>query len=186
MVGRPEFDRTRAVRQHGPIFGNTAKGVEVTMRGWCLGVVAGLLVGCGTTYIPNTNVEDTSENRKVIEFCEVYRHAMEEKDVGKLLAMASPRYHDDAGTPSGDDDTDYDASRLCSRTASRRTTAIRYEIKYQEVVFAENNHVVCKLQVHGELPRADDARRASGTTRWPTTSSISCPTATGYKIIAGM
>lgn len=109
-------------------------------RGW-LFVAVTALAGCGTTYIPNTTVEDTNDNRKVVSFCEVYRHAMEEKDVGKLLAIASPRYHDDAGTPAGDDDTDYDRLKAFLADRFSKTTSIRYEIKYHEVVYAENNHV---------------------------------------------
>ena len=34
---------------------------------------------CSKTYIPNTDVEDSSQNRKVISFCEDYRHAVEER-----------------------------------------------------------------------------------------------------------
>ena len=46
------------------------------------------VVGCSKSYIPNTDVEDNSDNRKVIAFCEEYRHAVEDKDVGKLLKLA--------------------------------------------------------------------------------------------------
>jgi len=38
---------------------------QMTMRGWLLSGVV-MLAGCGTTYIPNTTVEDTNDNRKVI------------------------------------------------------------------------------------------------------------------------
>ena len=51
--------------------------------------------GCSKSYIPNTDVEDSSENKKVIAFCEQYRHAVEDKDVGTLLKLASPRYYED-------------------------------------------------------------------------------------------
>jgi hypothetical protein len=112
----------------------------MTTRGVVLGA-AMMLAGCSSVFIPNTTVEDTSDNRRVIQFCEVYRHAMEEKDVGKLLAIASPRYHDDAGTPAGDDDTDYDHLKIFLSDRFTKTTAIRYEIKYHEVVYAENNHI---------------------------------------------
>jgi len=112
-------------------------------RGWLATTVFLLLLstGCSTTFIPNTTVADTSDNRRVVQFCEVYRHAMEDKDVGKLLALASPRYHDDAGTPAGDDDTDYDTLKAFLADRFQKTSSIRYEIKYHEVVFAENNHV---------------------------------------------
>jgi hypothetical protein len=49
------------------------------------------VMGCSKTFIPNTDVEDSSENKKVISFCEQYRHAVEDKDVGTLLKLASPR-----------------------------------------------------------------------------------------------
>jgi hypothetical protein len=110
-------------------------------RAWFGAVLVATAVGCSSTFIPNTTVEDSSDNRRVIQFCEVYRHAMEDKDVGKLLALASPRYHDDAGTPNGDDDTDYDTLKAFLADRFQKTTEIRYEIKYHEVVFAENNHV---------------------------------------------
>ena len=67
-----------------------------------------LTAGCSKSYIPNTDVEDTSSNRKVVAFCEEYRHAVEEKDVGKLLSMASPRYFEDGGNTNPEDDIDFD------------------------------------------------------------------------------
>ena len=42
-----------------------------------------------TTLIPNTRVEDTSENREVVDFIERYRQAVEARNVPALLAMAS-------------------------------------------------------------------------------------------------
>lgn len=111
------------------------------MRIWAVGVVGGLLVGCATTYIPNTNVEDSPENRKVIEFCEGYRHAIEEKDSAKLLSMISPRYHGRKIGLVSDDDTDYDTLKDLLANSFPQTKSIRYEIKYKEVIFAENNHV---------------------------------------------
>ena len=110
-------------------------------RALFLAVMATTALGCTTTLIPNTTVPDTSENRHVVQFCELYRHAMEDKDIGKLLALASPRYHDDAGTPNGDDDTDYDTLKVFLADRFQKTSDIRYEIKYHEVIFAENNHV---------------------------------------------
>ena len=33
-------------------------------------------VGCSHSYIPNTDVEDSAENRDIIAFCERYRRAV--------------------------------------------------------------------------------------------------------------
>ena len=65
------------------------------------------VAGCSTAYIPHTDVAHTSENRKVVLFCENYRRAVEEKDVGQLLKLASDRYYEDGGNTNVEDDIDY-------------------------------------------------------------------------------
>ena len=70
-----------------------------------------LLTGCATRYIPNTDVEDTEENRTVVTFCERYRHAVELKDVGELLKLASNEYYEDGGNIDASDDLDYSGLR---------------------------------------------------------------------------
>jgi hypothetical protein len=97
--------------------------------------------GCSKTYIPNTDVEDTSENKKVISFCEEYRHAVEDKDVGRLLKLASPRYFEDGGNTNPDDDIDFDGLKDYLTGTFVKTTSIRYEIRYRRVVFGDNKKV---------------------------------------------
>ena len=63
-------------------------------------------VGCNHEYIPNTDVEDTEENRKVVAFCEKYRHAVERKDIARLLQLAHPEYYEDGGNIDASDDID--------------------------------------------------------------------------------
>jgi hypothetical protein len=97
--------------------------------------------GCSRTYIPNTDVEDTSTNREVVVFCEQYRHAMEERNVGALLKLMSPGYFEDGGNTKNDDDADYDKIHDFLTGDFLKTSGIRYEIRYRRVTFAENNHV---------------------------------------------
>jgi len=99
------------------------------------------LLGCSPSYIPNTDVEDTSKNRKVISFCEDYRHAVEEKNVGLLLKLASPRYYEDGGNTKPEDDIDYAGLKDYLSTTFLKTETIRYEIRYRKVTFAENDHI---------------------------------------------
>src|SRR5688572_6388261 len=98
-------------------------------------------VGCSKSYIPNTDVEDTSENKKVIAFCEEYRHAVEDKDVGRLLKLVSPRYYEDGGNTNAEDDIDYDGLKDYLTATFVKTQTIRYEIRYRKVVFSENKKV---------------------------------------------
>ena len=99
------------------------------------------LTACSRSYIPNTDVEDTSDNRKVISFCEQYRHAVEDKDVGMLVKLASPRYYEDGGNTNPEDDIDFDGLKGYLTATFVKTQTIRYEIRYRKVNFAENNRV---------------------------------------------
>ena len=95
--------------------------------------------GCSKTFIPNTDVPDNAENRKVILFCEQYRHAVEEKNVGQLLKLASPGYHK-RGVGS-DDDVDFISLKEFLTNTFQQTDGIRYEIRYRHVTFEESSHV---------------------------------------------
>jgi len=99
-------------------------------------------VGCARDVIPNTDVEDNAENREVVQFVERYRHAMEERDVAGLLALVSGRYYDDNGTPIGTDDMDVDGLREKLAAFHDRVLAVRYEIRYRRVTFAQEHVLV--------------------------------------------
>lgn len=100
------------------------------------------LPGCSTTYIPNTDIEDTSDNRKVVRFCEGYRHAVEDKNVGLLLKLASPRYYEDGGNANTEDDIDASGLKDYLTTTFMKTQAIRYEIRYRKITLTENERVL--------------------------------------------
>jgi len=97
--------------------------------------------GCSKTYIPNTDVEDTSENRKVISYCEDYRHAVEDKNLDNLLKMASPRYHENNGNTNGEDDYDFAGLKDYLTSTFVQAQSIRYEIRYRRVTFTETNRI---------------------------------------------
>ena len=98
-------------------------------------VLVGLasLAGCATHYIPNTDVEDNEDNRKLVAFCERYRHAVEAKDVATLLKLAAPSYYEDGGNADPSDDIDYAGLRAYLTTKFQDASAIRYEIRYRRV-----------------------------------------------------
>jgi hypothetical protein len=94
--------------------------------------------GCTTHYIPNTDLEDSDENRSLVEFCEVYRKAVEHKDVTALLSMASPKYYEDGGNVDASDDIDYAGLRDYLVGKFQEASGIRYEIRYRRVVKEED------------------------------------------------
>lgn len=73
-----------------------------------------LATGCATRYIGNTQIEDTSRNRAILQVVEQYRRAVEDRDVQRILDLTSDRYWEDPGTPGTPSD-DYDKAGLRER-----------------------------------------------------------------------
>ncbi len=97
----------------------------------CMAVLG--LSGCRPRVIPNTDVRDTEFNRRVVEFCEEYRRAVERRNVALLLKFADPNYYEDGGNIDATDDIDYAGLREYLQTRFAEARAIRYEIRYRDV-----------------------------------------------------
>lgn len=108
---------------------------------WILGwatrcsIAAWLLVGvgCQAQLIPNTDVEDSEENRKIVDFCETYRKAVERRNVSALLKLADERYYEDGGNIDSADDIDKTQLKAYLETKFSDANAIRYEIRYRRI-----------------------------------------------------
>jgi len=105
--------------------------------------------GCAHKPIPNTHVEDTNDNREVVDFVEKYRKAVEARDTGTLLRLSSKNYFDDMGTPAGDDDMDYDALRAGLARLQKELLDARYQISYRSVTYTTNQRVLVDLLYTG-------------------------------------
>ena len=99
--------------------------------------VGGGLLGCKHEYIPNTDVDDTEDNRKIVEFCEKYRRALETKDIARLLTLAHPEYYEDGGNIDASDDIDLAGLKDYLTTKFDDAESIRYEIRYRRVTVEE-------------------------------------------------
>lgn len=100
---------------------------------WLAVLVPLVALGCGGHTIPNTDVEDTDKNRKIITFCEEYRRAVEQKKIGRLLQLADETYYEDGGNDDATDDLDYAGLRAYLEDRFAKTKGIRYEIRYRQV-----------------------------------------------------
>ena len=107
-----------------------------------LGLAALPALGCNHQLIANTDVDDTDFNRHVIEYCEDYRHAVEQRNTAKLLKMAHPSYYEDGGNVDATDDLDYAGLREYLETEFNQTRAIRYEIHYRDVSEGRKNTIL--------------------------------------------
>ncbi len=89
--------------------------------------------GCNHDYIPNTDVDNTEDNRKIVGFCEKYRRAVETKDIARLLMLAHREYYEDGGNIDASDDIDFAGLKDYLTTKFDDTESIRYEIRYRRV-----------------------------------------------------
>lgn len=159
-------------------------GMKIRSYAWTL-VCVPILFGCAKRYILNTDVEDTEYNRTVIEFCEIYRKAVEHRNVAQLLQMADPRYYEDGGNIDATDDLDYAGLEQYLREQFSRARAIRYEIRYRRVRQGRENTVLVDYTYSAsyKIPseRGDVWRRRVADNRLELV-----PTSRGFKILAGM
>ena len=133
---------------------------QTIVRGLFLSLVGLVSTGCGATMIPNTDVEDNAENRQVIAFMEDYRKAVEAKDIGTLLGLASEDYYDDSGTPAANDDVDYDGLRESLAVWAERLEKVRYEIRYRRITQTHDKVFVDFTYTGSFRIKTDDGEKA--------------------------
>lgn len=108
-----------------------------------------LVMGCSHETIPNTRVEDNESNREVVDFVEKYRKAVESRDIGTLMALASRDYFDDMGTPAGEDDVDYESLKTGLVRIRKEVIDARYQISYRGLTYMPDERVLVDLLYTG-------------------------------------
>jgi hypothetical protein len=157
------------------------------MKKWAAWATVALLTlsACAKHYIPNTDVEDNDENRRIIAFCEKYRHAVEERNVPLLLSMASSTYFEDGGNVDAADDMDYGGLREYLEGRFKDTRAIRYEIRYRRIKRGREERIYVEFQYTASyrIPglKGDEWRHTVADNRLELVADQAA-----YKIIAGM
>lgn len=151
---------------------------------------AGLLAlagaGCTMQLIPNTDVEDSTFNRSVIEFCEGYRRAVERRHVPVLLKLAHPDYYEDGGNIDSTDDLDFAGLEEYLTNEFRNTKAIRYEIRYRNVGFGRNNKVFVDYTYSASYKLVRDDGEEVWRRRVADNRLELLPEGDSFRIVAGM
>ena len=100
---------------------------------WLLIALVVAASGCKPQLLPGTNIEDTAENRAVVEFLTRYRTAIVEKSTDGVLALTAKDYYEDNGTQSPTDDYGIDQLRARLQDDFQQTKEIDLEIIPQKV-----------------------------------------------------
>ncbi len=83
--------------------------------------------------IRGTNIEATQENEHIIDVLERYRQRLQQRDAAGVLALVSPNYHEDSGTPGAEDDYGYDRLKTIIGDRMARLRSIRYGLEYRKI-----------------------------------------------------
>jgi hypothetical protein len=104
-----------------------------------LAATLAVAAGCAhPDYFPGTTILRNEENRKIIQTVEEYRQRLLERNVVGLLALASPHYFEDSGTPRSDDDYGYAGLKKVLEDQLSRVKSLRYDIEYRNIRVAGN------------------------------------------------
>ncbi len=124
-----------------------------------------LMLGCTPTYIKNTKVPNTPDNREIITFVERYRTAIEHRDNDLLLSLVSPRYLENASTTDNSDD-DYGLRELITKIIPdmQKVLGVDYKLKVlkiqrrSNVVLVDFEYVLTFRYQDGEDTRLSSKR----------------------------
>lgn len=107
------------------------------------------------------SIEGTPEAEEAMRLCELYRQGLEDKDWSGLVALASPEYHDDGGTPDPADDVRLGDLEAALDALYGRVGDVRFEVRIERV--SAGADVVCvafayaaTLTVEGRATRLAD------------------------------
>ena len=91
------------------------------------------LAACSPKRIPGTDIPDTADTRAIAGVIEKYREAVEQRDAAAVLALVSPKYFDDAGTPDPSDDLDYAGLARALPADLTRVSGVRVELRVTSI-----------------------------------------------------
>lgn len=119
--------------------------------------LAGAPLACAHGKIPGTEVEDTDLNREILKLVEAYTRALESRDAEAILEMVSPRFFEDNGNTSRDDDYDYAGLEKTLREDFAKTKAIQMEVRVDRIEVDDDEtradaFIMYTVRGHAELP----------------------------------
>lgn len=145
-----------------------------------------LVAACAHNKIPTTNIDDTEENRQILDLVRNYHRAVESRDAEAVLAMVSKRFYEDNGNTDRTDDYDYEQLRQSLPQDFERTKAMQLEIRVDEIVVEDEEQIAhafiyYTVRGHAQFPTG---------TKWKTSTDRARLTFTRegdqWKIISGL
>ncbi|MBI5071010.1 MAG: nuclear transport factor 2 family protein [Deltaproteobacteria bacterium] len=92
-----------------------------------------LAAGCSPRRIPGTEIPATDDTTAIAAVVERYQAAAEARDAAGVLALVSPLYFDDAGTPDPADDLDFERLSRVLPADLARVSGVRMSLKLSDI-----------------------------------------------------
>lgn len=108
---------------------------------WIVFLAVGLLA-CKPKTFPGTKIPDNDENRAVLRVVGEYQRNMEARDLDALVALASPDYYEDRGTPQDDDDYGIQELRSALAADFANIQQMRYSVEVKNITIEGNKAFV--------------------------------------------
>lgn len=96
-------------------------------------LAAAAIAGCGPKMIPNSEIQDTEENRQILSVISAYKSALDDRNVDKLMGLVSKSFFENSGTPSGEDDYNYEGLQQRLTTWAEQIKAIRADVRVKTI-----------------------------------------------------
>ena len=90
--------------------------------------------GCAPAYVRGTQIDYTPERQEVAQVIEVYRKAIEERDVNTLKSLASEQYYENGSTTNNPgDDYDYSGLHGILEKLGNQVKAVKYSLTIKSI-----------------------------------------------------
>lgn len=132
------------------------------------GFMAAVLTGCAHSKIPNTTIDDTKDNRAILEIVDAYHSAMENRDADAILALVSDDFYEDNGNTDRNDD--YGKAQLAEtlRSEFEKTEQLQLGLKVEDIVVSEDRaqaFVQYNLRARTDFPSGKKWKTSSDRSR---------------------
>lgn len=125
------------------------------MKRLICGLLLAVAAGCAHSKIRDTEIDDTPENRDVLEFVEEYKRAVESLDAEAVIALVDPSFYEDNGNTDSSDDYDYEGLKTNLRESFERTKAMQLLLRI-DAIEVERDQAFAELyyefRAHNEYP----------------------------------
>lgn len=134
--------------------------------------------------IDSTQIEDTEENRSLIQIANQYNQHINQKNVEKLFELASKEYYDNGGTATTEDDFGYGALKKRLQERFALISEINQKIKVTQIIKNDDRFFIT-YHYDGRF-----LINVKGKKRWHTKQDMNqlvlIKSKNGFKIIKGM